>query len=160
MNILVVSDTHGNIKAAAEMAEKLGGRDAFELIIHCGDHCGDAAALERRLGIPSAAVRGNCDGARKGDFRVVETPGARILVTHGHAEDVDYGVSKLVYKAKELGCRAVCFGHTHVSLCEEVDGVRLLNPGSPTRPRMGSGRSVGVISSTEDGFAASVVMIR
>ena len=38
-------------------------------------------------------------------------------------------------RARFPGARVVCFGHTHLPVCEDRDGLLLLNPGSPTERR-------------------------
>ena len=43
------------------------------------------------------------------------------------------------------GCEAVLFGHTHLPVVEEHDGVWLLNPGSPTERRRGPFHSMLVL---------------
>jgi predicted phosphodiesterase len=39
------------------------------------------------------------------------------------------------------GCDAILFGHTHLPVVEQHEGVWLLNPGSPTERRKGPFRS-------------------
>ena len=39
------------------------------------------------------------------------------------------------------GCDVLLSGHTHVPQCDEVTGFYLINPGSTTLPRRGSGKS-------------------
>ncbi len=38
-------------------------------------------------------------------------------------------------RARFTGARVVCFGHSHVPVCDDRDGLLLLNPGSPTERR-------------------------
>jgi putative phosphoesterase len=40
--------------------------------------------------------------------------------------------------ARFPGCDAIVFGHTHQPVVERVEGVWLLNPGSPTEKRRGT----------------------
>ena len=131
----------------------LGGAD---LIIHCGDYRDDGKRLSELTGAPVEAVSGNCDGASR-DVRIVGTPAGDIMVTHGHAEGVDYDLNAVLYAAEERGCRAVCFGHTHVSLCEDMNGIYVINPGSLTRPRDGKGGACALIQADEHGFFANLV---
>lgn len=154
MKILLLSDTHGDLSKALTVCQKLKNID---LIIHCGDYQDDAHQLEEELGIPVVSVGGNCDHAPKEDKEIVETPYGNLLVTHGHYEMVGYSYQKLLYLAEERDCIAVCFGHTHVAYCEEFDGIRLINPGSLTSPRDGSGGTYAVIHSSEEEFYANIV---
>ena len=38
-------------------------------------------------------------------------------------------------RARFPGARVVCFGHSHLPVCDDRDGLLLLNPGSPTERR-------------------------
>ena len=157
MNILIFSDTHGQVDRAKEMADRLSAGIRFDLLIHCGDVVQDAEALGILTGIPVVSAPGNCDGAYGRDFRIVETPAGRLLVTHGHAEHIDRGTAGLLYLTEEQDCRAVCFGHTHVGVVTEEDGITLINPGSLNRPRGGSKPTCAVLVADERGFHAALV---
>ncbi len=154
MKILVIGDTHGKLNMVGDVISKLKGID---LIMHTGDHYGDGNALEKQYNISVAAVRGNCDAGGGEDFRLIETEAGKILLTHGHRLGVDYDLMRLVYKSLEENCVAAVYGHTHVSLIDEIDGVRIINPGSLPYPRDGSGGSYAVIRTGEDRLDASVV---
>lgn len=43
---------------------------------------------------------------------------------------------QLYYKAKELNVDILISGHTHQALIKQIDDILLLNPGSPTQPRL------------------------
>ena len=58
-----------------------------------------------------------------------------IFVTHGHYYGVSMDITGVIDEAKDRGCNAVFFGHTHKPLLETIDGVLALNPGSLTYPR-------------------------
>ena len=158
MKILVLSDTHGKLDKVYRVCEKLNNID---LIIHCGDYIRDAHTLEDTLGIPVAAVKGNCDGSastcRGESYDIVDTPAGNILVTHGHLDRVGFDMSRLLYRAEESDCVAVCFGHTHVPVCEYCDGILMVNPGSLSQPRDGSNGSYAVIHSDNDDMFANIV---
>ena len=115
MKILVISDTHGDIKRAINLVNSIKGID---LIIHCGDNKRDAEKLaDRFLDIEVVAVSGNCDMHMGVDFTIVDTEAGDIFVTHGHDYGVNYGLSDIVEAAKDYDCSAICFGHTHKPLC-------------------------------------------
>ena len=57
---------------------------------------------------------------------------------------------QLVNRAKELNCDIVCFGHTHVSFLDRVDGVTLVNPGSLSHSRDGKPCSYAILDINED----------
>ena len=59
---------------------------------------------------------------------------------------------QLVEAAREKGCNAVFFGHIHVPVLEEEDGVLLVNPGSLAFPRQRGRRpSYAVLETDEKG---------
>lgn len=154
MKILLLSDTHGDLSKVYEIYEKLNNIDC---IIHCGDYQKDAYELEDHLGVPVVSVKGNCDGARLLDHQIVETPYGNILVTHGHLENAGYDYNQLLYAAEAKDCFAVCFGHTHVPMCEDFSGLHLINPGSLSRPRDGSNGSYAILRCSEDDFFANII---
>lgn len=114
-------------------------RDA-DLILHGGDFSSLAFLEElRSLGPPVQAVRGNADEPalqeRLPAELVVEAGGARIGLVHVPGPAAGREARLL---ARFPGCDAVVFGHTHQPLVERVEGVWLLNPGSPTEKRRGT----------------------
>lgn len=158
MRLLVVSDTHGLVNQAMEIYRREEEKAHIDKIIHLGDLKSDAKALKVRLGADVVSVPGNCDGSiSRGDQEVLETPWGKILLTHGHLEDVDYGLDKLRWRADEMGCKAAFFGHTHRPTYIYEHGMYFLNPGSLSRPRGGSEGSYAMVEVTEEGFSASVL---
>ncbi len=154
MKILVIGDTHGKLNKVRDIFPKLKGID---LILHTGDYYRDAQKLSEEFSIPAVAVKGNCDGCNEEDHQIIETECGKILLTHGHMENVKYQLNTLMYKAQEAGCIAAVFGHTHHGLIDEAGGVRFINPGSLTLPRDGSNGSYAIIRTNEDGLDASIV---
>jgi uncharacterized protein len=71
--------------------------------------------------------------------RIVEAADVRIGMVHipgpraGRAERL---------LARFPGCDAIVYGHTHVPELERVDGVWILNPGSPTERRKAPERTM------------------
>lgn len=149
MRLFVISDTHGEIEAAARAFMQ---HEGIDMIVHLGDYIRDAKRLSSMLGIPVKAVRGNCDGAmtKAGSETVLDTEYGKILLTHGHMYSVYYDPLKLLLECREKGYRAAFFGHTHVAFTETDDGITLLNPGSLTNPRDGRGGSYAVADVTAD----------
>jgi uncharacterized protein len=110
---------------------------AADLILHGGDVTA-ASVLDdlRAIGPPVEAVHGNMDDA---DLRqtlpeehVVEAGGARIGMIHIPGPRAGRE-ARLV--ARFPGCGAIVYGHTHVPQVDRLDGVWILNPGSPTERR-------------------------
>ena len=151
MKILVVSDTHGDCSRVIDIYQKLNKESPVDVIVHCGDYATDARELQARLGVHVAWVKGNCDdGFSDTDWSILETEAGNFLITHGHNEQVDFSKQNIYYKALENDCVGAFFGHTHRASYTEMDDVVLMNPGSLTRPRDGSGGTFGLIVTGED----------
>lgn len=135
MRVGVISDTHGDKNALSRALEKLQDMDAW---IHLGDVLADAGTLAEATKVPVYSVRGNCDyDTSCPEEQVIEIGGVRMFLCHGHRYGVRYDRSKLFYRAEELNCALVLYGHSHVSLIEASGAVLALNPGSPSLPREG-----------------------
>jgi putative phosphoesterase len=57
------------------------------------------------------------------------------------------------------GCDAVVYGHTHVPQADLVDGVWILNPGSPTERRRSPARSLLVLEVVAGGVTPELVVL-
>ena len=142
MRIAVISDTHGNKWALESCIQAAGKVDAW---FHLGDITRDTYALEK-TGVPVFAVRGNTDFMMDEPLeRIVEMGGVRFFLCHGHTYQVGNSLYRLSCKAQECNCEAAFFGHTHIPMLEERGPVVLMNPGSPTSPRGGSNRCMGIV---------------
>ena len=151
MKILVVSDTHGDCSRVIEVFQKLNKESPVDIIVHCGDYAADARELQARLGIHVAWVKGNCDGGFSDtDWSILETEAGNFIITHGHNEQVDFSKQNIYYKALENDCVGAIFGHTHRASYTEMDDIVLMNPGSLTKPRDGSGGTFGLLVTGED----------
>lgn len=155
MQFLVISDTHGDIEKAVEIYKNLACTDA---IIHLGDLKKDAEALSLLLGADVISVKGNMDGGyNKADaFDTIETECGKLLITHGHMQNVKSSLTSLMYLAEEQGCTAALFGHTHIPICENVSGLFLINPGSLTYPAAGTKPSYALVTTSTDGIKAEI----
>ena len=47
----------------------------------------------------------------------------------------------------------IIYGHSHVPKIDEINGVRLFNPGSAGTARFGHAPSVGIVTANPDGTA-------
>ncbi|HHW48956.1 MAG TPA: metallophosphoesterase [Clostridiaceae bacterium] len=145
MKILVISDTHGDIKKAEEVIKK--NKD-IDLIIHLGDYFRDAQKLSKMFpDIPIEYIYGNSDFLIDNvpAEKVLEYYGKKILLTHGHRYSVKWDYSKLEKKAEELHLDMLLFGHTHVADMMEKQGCYFINPGSISDPRSDSSESYAII---------------
>lgn len=135
MKVAIISDTHNKI---AKVYDNLLDKN-IDIIIHLGDVCDDAMILSDLLNVEVINVKGNNDFyVAGGDYeKVIRLSGKNIFITHGHEYNVSYGVDELVKKSKSLNCDMCLYGHTHRYFNEKIDGIWVINPGSPTYPRDG-----------------------
>ncbi|WP_461864768.1 YfcE family phosphodiesterase [Thermococcus sp.] len=143
MIVGVVSDTHHGDKTRhipSILFEKFED-EGVNLIIHAGDITSRELFERLKEIAPVVAVRGNADHLQLPEERIIDAEDLRIGVIHG---DQFLGLNSQVlgYKALEMGVDVLIFGHTHRYFHDEriFHGrkIILLNPGSPTFPRMGS----------------------
>ncbi len=151
MRVLVLSDSHGrneNIEKAIIKAKKTG---KIDLMIHLGDVGYDYLSVERMAGVPTYMVAGNNDyGGFLRDMSVIYIGGHRVLLTHGHRQNVHFGLERLGYLALESDCDIAMYGHTHVPFLEEEDEVTFLNPGSISLPRQSGYKRTFAIMEVDD----------
>ena len=142
MKILVLSDSHAGLSFMRRCIEATQP----DAIIHLGDYYQDGQTMaEEYPHIPIYQVPGNCDLHRgyipDPEIRLVDLGGVRLYLTHGHRHGVKQGLFALVRDARAVGAQAVLFGHTHLAVCRQDDGLWILNPGAG-----GSwGGSVGIL---------------
>ncbi|MCM1164590.1 MAG: metallophosphoesterase [Lachnospiraceae bacterium] len=149
MKILVVSDTHRNYAALEDIVRKNPDAD---MLVHLGDGEREFAELGKAFPqLPMVYVGGNCDYGAHEQTHIVQAGGMKIFCCHGHNHAVNGGVGLLVATAIMNGCKTALYGHTHVRFAEEVGGVFVMNPGSPSEPRGGNPPSYGVIRLTDNG---------
>lgn len=128
MELLVLSDSHGNLTNMEQAVE----RTAPRMIVHLGDCWRDAEQLHRRFPhIPLHQVPGNCD-FRPGEpaEQVLCLEAARILLCHGHTYGVKQSLLTAGFAAQEQNLDLFLFGHTHQPLLDLRGKTMFLNPGS------------------------------
>ena len=111
MNILVLSDSHGNISNMEEAVE----REKPDMILHLGDCWRDAERLaERYPDIPMEHVPGNCDcRPEEPAEKLLFLGDCRVLICHGHTCGVKTSLLTAGLKAEQDHLDAFLFGHTH-----------------------------------------------
>lgn len=130
MKFLVFSDSHKSTNGMDRAIEK---HKDITHIIHCGDVEADREYLEMVYGRTHAicAVSGNNDFFTTTPLnRVIKCEGHLIYVTHGHKERVKSSLYGLIDAAKVQGADFCIYGHTHIQNYEEINGIKVLNPGS------------------------------
>ncbi|MED4037515.1 metallophosphoesterase [Niallia taxi] len=145
MKVLIVSDSHGLVNELQVLKER--HKEEAELFLHCGD---SELPIDDKAISGYVVVQGNCDYyAKYPEETIQEVNGKKLLMVHGHLYGVKSSVSRLLYRAKEVGAQIACFGHSHYLGMEMIEDVLFINPGSLRLPR-GRMEKTYVILSVED----------
>lgn len=133
MKVLIVSDSHGRTSYLEWVINKVGHIDAF---VHLGDFEGQEEYIRSLVSCDTYIVSGNNDYFTDVDREKIVTFGThRVLLTHGHRYQVNYGTDYLLETALENGFDIVMYGHTHIPSVEYRRETYLVNPGSISLPR-------------------------
>ncbi|MSS62774.1 metallophosphoesterase [Velocimicrobium porci] len=133
MKVLIVSDSHGKNTNLDRVLEQVS---PIDMLIHLGDLEGSEDYIEAVAEWPYELVSGNNDYFTDIEREKMITIGSyRVLLTHGHRQQVYCGTDMIKEWAKEKGADIVMFGHTHMPLIENDDDIIALNPGSISKPR-------------------------
>lgn len=170
MKIGVISDTHGNVAALRRALEHFHGAD---MIVHAGDvlyhpprlGCSDGydvpafTEIFNALTCPVLISRGNCDAEVceemlempvQSPYAIVEVSGVWVMVSHGHLFTRD----DMIRLGRRFRVDYFISGHTHVPVLEDIDGLVLMNPGSPAIPKSEpGGRPVPTVGIIDDAGA-------
>lgn len=151
-----MSDSHGQ---SAQVEKIIRANPEADMFIHLGD--GESEIAQMRLKYPDIdlrAVRGNCDFGREfPDFQIIDCGRAKIFCTHGHRYSVKCGTELLRSIARDNGCNAAFFGHTHERYIAREDGIEILNPGSCSCPRDGNKPSYAFVDVVEAGIFLNII---
>ncbi len=137
MRVLLIADTHVPTRARVVPDQVWAEVDRADLVVHAGDWV--VPELLEEMEERSAqllAVHGNNDGpdlrARLPELATSTIEGLRVGVVHetGQSGGRDQRLRAL-YPDLDL----LVFGHSHIPWDGEHEGLRLLNPGSPTDRR-------------------------
>lgn len=140
MKIGLISDTHYGHPEEIVIPEWI--KEAFagvDMIVHAGDVETPLVLNELCSIAPVYAVRGNCD------MHGFDTPDAINI-------DIGCGILTVAHKASvarsamEPRTRVLVYGHTHLSLINQEEGLLVVNPGSPSLPRGGLPASVAILN--------------
>jgi uncharacterized protein len=137
MRVVALADTHAPRRwksCPPPVAQQLRRAD---VILHAGDVCTAAVLDELSQYAPVLAVLGNNDGpdvAGWGAAEALETDLAGLRVAMLHDSGAAAGrLRRMRLRFPDAGL--VVFGHSHIPLDEAGDGIRIINPGSPTDRR-------------------------
>jgi hypothetical protein len=166
----LISDTHMPARCATLPPVLFDVLRGVDLLLHAGD-VGELWVLDALSAIaPVIAVHGNDETAeaqRELPYQqVIAVGGKHILLTHAHYPDRaaemasrtdDAWLPKLARRAamgRQAGAQIVVFGHTHIPMAVEHEGVLLINPGALACPNLESRQrvqSVAILSIRDDG---------
>lgn len=157
MRVGVISDTHGILDAAEKAIEQMGDLD---LLIHLGDHYEDSLSLKEQFKLEVAAVKGNCDrDADAWEEIILPLESHKLLLVHGHQYGVKMDLSRLYYRALEMDCNIALFGHSHMAVKIEHEGILLMNPGSLSLPRGGNRASYGILTLEAEKLHSEIILL-
>ena len=135
MQILLVSDNHGNFDALDKLLKKYPN---MNLYLHAGDLEGDENSIR-----PFDCVKGNCDHfSNLPEKRIIQTPYGPLLMTH--SPDV------ALKTIKENNIKIFIHGHTHRRRFECIDGIYYINPGAISFSRDGFDLSYAIVNITSE----------
>lgn len=131
MNLLLLSDSHGNSEQLMRMKRLLATQGKVDAILFAGDGHGDMSRLNAACQVYE--VRGNCDlFSRQPDQQVITLLDTKIFLVHGHLHSVKRGLDKIAAAARAAGARYAVYGHSHRQEINLIAGVRCINPGALT----------------------------
>jgi len=140
----VISDTHGQLDPCV-----LTYFQYVDVILHAGDIESVNVILELQALASVIAVRGNMDTygklARYPEWTVQQFEEICCMLTHqiGEPTTLRAPLQTIIQKhAPQL----VIFGHTHIPYMQQHNQILWFNPGSASKPRGGSQRSIGRIT--------------
>lgn len=154
--VIVTSDTHGRLHALHKIVtDRMEEAACF---IHLGDGWKEIEEIrEIYPKVKLYSVCGNCDfGCHTPAVGQIDIGGKSIYYTHGHLQNVKYGLDSLKQTARDCGADILLYGHTHQSRTEYDDGLYVMNPGSPVQPRDFKS-SYGVIDICPAGIVLNIV---
>lgn len=157
MRILVLSDTHRSLSRVYSVLKDISNK--IDAVIHCGDIVDDVYRLKSMYPeLKFYKVKGNCDyGSSEPSDETFVLGGKKFFITHGHNYSAHWGIDRLYYKALEVGADICIYGHTHIPLIENCNGIIIMNPGSLSQPRGESTYSYGIVK-IEDGVITPAIV--
>jgi putative phosphoesterase len=150
MRIGVVGDIHGNLAGLEQAVRAMGPIDR---LLFTGDGYQEIARAKHKFDFPIAGVSGNCDFYSEypvEQFLILEQ--YHLMLTHGHRYGVKQGMTAIGLAGREKGVDLVVFGHTHVPLNTEWEGIRLFNPGTLCPERAYHGVTYGIVKIDQNGL--------
>jgi uncharacterized protein len=149
MKIVVLSDTHMPRKARSlpkKLVQELENADA---IIHAGDWQTLELYQEIRQYGELFGVTGNIDTPELKKLlnrkEIMNAGNFKIGIVHGHGNGTTTEKRAMeAFSSDQVDC--IIYGHSHIPIKREVNGILLFNPGSPTDKRRQKEFSYGILT--------------
>jgi putative phosphoesterase len=168
----LLSDTHMPARWNEIPGTLAGIFEGVDLMLHAGD-VGKLWVLDELSKIgPVVAVHGNDETAEATEHlpltQIVTVGGIRILVWHSHFVDqVDEmearripemrpKLERIARYGRRVGAGIVHFGHWHIPLDCEIEGVRLVNAGGIASGNFGTRQAIQTVATLEIGADGGV----
>ena len=146
IRILVVSDTHLDCMTPGLPYQIIQEINNCDLVIHAGDFTREDVYHQLSSLADVVAVCGNMDDRSIREQLPIKRQVVFEHVTLGVIHGRGSPQQTLKYARSEFThADLIIFGHSHTPFNEEVDGVWMFNPGSPTYSRNASTPTYGVI---------------
>ena len=152
---MVFSDIHYDRQVLRKLETVM---DEADYIVFTGDGILSVSDYLLKYDKKMYIVKGNCDSVDFDRELTLQVEDVKFFITHGDRYSVKNDLSKLSYRAEELGCDVALFGHTHQSLIEKVGNVTLINSGSLSLPNDFQ-KTYCYIVVNKDKFFAKIVKI-
>ncbi|MBN2604914.1 MAG: YfcE family phosphodiesterase [Bacilli bacterium] len=145
MKLVVFSDAHGDRKVIERIIKFNMDADYF---ISLGD---SELPHKYLLDLDVLAIKGNYPHDAGFVYeKMMDIEGKKVLLTHGHKQDVNNGLVTLCSYAMKQNADIVLYGHTHIARVDHVQEVTLINPGSISKPRADIVPSYLILKITKD----------
>ncbi len=156
----VIADTHLSRRRTGALPEGLTSHlERADLILHAGDLMDIALLDELAAYAPVRAVLGNMDALEPRLPETLELDLAGIRVAMIHDSGPKKGRRNRM-RRRFPEARVVVFGHSHIPLLEDEDGLLLFNPGSPTDKRRQPDYTFGLLRLDEGGPRAEILVLK
>jgi len=157
MKILILSDSHGVTHLMEDVVRK--HINDMVCVMFLGDYLEDCRQIESKF--PNAAfhmVPGNCDYySNLPKELLIEVGSKRILMCHGHNHSVKVNYDRIISFATAKRADICLFGHTHVPVSFQKNGILFLNPGSIAEPRGTKRKSYAVVEILGDVVLSKII---
>jgi uncharacterized protein len=148
MRVVALADTHAPRRWKCCPPQVAGYLRHADLILHAGDVCTAAVLDELSQYARVLAVAGNNDGP---DVAAWGAPPALQADLDGLAVAMIHDAGPAAGRPERMrrqfpGASLVVFGHSHIPLDAAAEGLRIVNPGSPTDRRRQPHGTIGLLT--------------